>query len=95
MQTLPGNVSAYKRTPEFTQETVPVGLLSAHQTKKGTWGLIVVLEGNLEYRILEPELETVSLNKNLAGVVEPTILHEVQPQGEVRFYVEFYRETPA
>lgn len=93
MKTLPNNVSAYKRTPEFTHDTVPAGLLSAHQTKQGAWGLIVVLEGKLEYRILEPETETVQLSESLPGVVEPTILHEVEPLGEVRFYVEFYREA--
>ena len=91
MKKLPPEVSAYKRTPEFTRETVPGGLLSAHQTKAGTWGLIVVLEGTLEYRILEPEPQTIQLTENLPGVVEPTILHEVEPRGEVRFYVEFYR----
>ena len=95
MKTLPADVSAYKRTPEFTQDTVPAGLLSAHQTKEGTWGLIVVLAGNLEYRILEPEPQTIHLTEKLPGVVEPTILHEVEPRGEVRFYVEFYRQVPA
>lgn len=95
MESLPDNVYAYKKTPEFNQDTVPAGLLSAHQTKEGTWGLIVVLEGKLEYRILEPEPETILLHKSLPGVVEPTILHEVEPVGEVRFYVEFYREADA
>ena len=95
MKSLPDNVSAYKRTPEFTQDTVPAGLLSAHRTREGAWGLIVVLEGQLEYRILEPEHEIVQLNESLPGVVEPTILHEVKPRGEVRFYVEFYREGRA
>ncbi|MGB0360105.1 MAG: DUF1971 domain-containing protein [Endozoicomonas sp.] len=91
MKQLPSYVSSYKMTPEFTSDTVPKGLLSAHQTKPGTWGLIVVLEGILEYRILEPQQEIVTLDRDTVGVVEPTILHEVQPQGNVRFYVEFYK----
>ena len=93
MKTLPPEVSQYKSTPEFTQDTVPDGLLNAHQTKAGTWGLIVVLSGRLEYRILEPDMETIELSEALRGVVEPTILHEVEPLGEVRFYVEFYKAT--
>ena len=95
MKDLPDNVVSYKRTPEFSEDTVPKGLLNAHQTKAGTWGKIVVLEGVLRYRILEPETETetevTDLSPDLHGVVEPTVLHDVEPLGIVRFYVEFYR----
>ena len=91
MKDMPPDVSQYKSTPEFDQDTVPQGLLNAHQTKEGTWGLIVVLEGELQYRILEPEVEDILLNSERPGVVEPTVLHEVKPRGEVRFRVDFYR----
>ena len=91
MKELPIDVSSYKSTPEFTEETVPKGLLKAHQTKQGTWGKIVILEGRLRYRILEPKIEDVELSFEKYGVVEPEILHEVEPLGNVRFYVEFYR----
>ncbi len=91
MKHLPSEVTSYKKTPEFTNETVPKGLLKAHQTKEGTWGKIVILQGLLRYRILEPEIEEVDLSPDKYGVVEPTVLHEIEPLGEVRFYVEFYR----
>lgn len=91
MKDLPVSVTSYKKTPEFTSETVPKGLLKAHQTKDGTWGKIVILEGKLRYRILEPEIEEIQLSPEKYGVVEPTILHEVEPLTQVRFYVEFYR----
>ncbi len=91
MKTLPEDVVSYKRTPEFSNGTVPKGLLKAHQTKAGTWGSIVVLKGTLRYRILEPELEVIDLTPVKYGVVEPTILHEVEPLDDVLFYVEFYR----
>ena len=90
MKLLPDNVVAYKRTPEFTEETVPSGLLHSHQTKASVWGKIVVLEGQLRYSISEPE-EVILLDQNVYGVVEPAVLHEVKPLGKVRFYVEFYR----
>jgi len=92
MKELPVSASSYKSTPEFTEESVPAGLLKAHQTKEGTWGKIHVSEGELLYRILEPELEEVLLSNETFGVVEPTILHEVEPKGKVRFHVEFFRE---
>ena len=50
-----------------------------------------MVSGNLLYRILEPNVEEVHLSPEQHGVVEPTVLHEVQPLGEVEFYVEFYR----
>ena len=85
-------MESYKRTPEFDENSVPAGLLKAHQTKEGTWGKIVVLSGRLMYRILEPTLEEIELSSEVHGVVEPTVLHEVAPIGSVKFYVEFYRE---
>lgn len=91
MKTLPDHVKPYQQTPEFTEETVPAGLLRAHQTKEGVWGRIVILEGRLQYTINEPVEEVVILDNNNHGVVEPTIMHEVKPLGAVRFYVEFYR----
>ncbi len=91
MKEIPSNVSAYKRTPEFTETSVPEGLLKDHNTKVGVWGKIVVQEGVLEYTITEPEIEVVVLSSDKFGVVEPMIKHNVKPQGQVRFYVEFYR----
>ncbi len=91
MKDLPDSVTSYNKSPEFTEETVPAGLLKAHQTKEGTWGKINVSEGYLRYRILEPELEEVLLSKEVYGVVEPTVLHEVEPEGKVRFHVEFFK----
>ena len=92
--TLPANVRPYRRTPEFTEATVPQALLKAHTTKEGAWALIHVLEGRLAYRIEDPRRsasETVLTARTPPGVVEPTILHAVEPLGPVRFYVEFHR----
>jgi tellurite resistance-related uncharacterized protein len=91
---LPPDVRPYQRTPNFTETTVPVGLRRAHDTKPGVWGLIHVLEGRLAYRVTDPRRpasETVLTPEIGPGVVEPTILHEVEPLGRVRFYVEFHR----
>lgn len=91
MKNLPSHVEPYKRTPEFTETTVPSGLLNEHQTKESVWGKIVVLEGQLQYTISEPTPEVILLDENKHGVVEPTIRHTVKPLGKVRFYVEFHR----
>ena len=95
---LPPNLSPYRRTAEFTEATVPAGLLRAHTTKAGAWGLIHVLEGRLAYRITDPRRtpsETILTAGGKPGLVEPTLLHEVEPLGPVRFYVEFLQASAA
>lgn len=92
MKSLPANAVAYKRTAEFTETTVPAGLLRSHTTKAGTWGRIHVVAGRLRYRILEPAVEEIDLTPEREGVVEPEVPHEVEPLGTVRFFVEFLRE---
>ena len=90
---LPDGLVSYRRTPEFTEATVPSGLKRAHSTKDGVWGLIHVLEGELRYRILDErrgQTEYLLAPGLPPGVVEPTILHEVEPVGAVRFQVEFF-----
>jgi tellurite resistance-related uncharacterized protein len=91
---LPASLVPYRRTPEFTALTVPKGLLQAHSTRPGVWGLIHVVEGALTYRVVDvtrsPGERRLTADVP-PGVVEPGILHEVQPEGAVRFYVEFHR----
>jgi tellurite resistance-related uncharacterized protein len=91
---LPPGLAPYRRTDLFTEATVPPGLLKAHSTKDGVWGLIHVEAGRLAYRIRDPgraPSETILTAEGPPGVVEPTILHEVEPLGPVRFFVEFHR----
>lgn len=94
MKSLPNDVRSYKRTPEFTEATVPVGLVRRHDTKAGVWARIRVLEGRLTYRILEPEIEEHVLEPGRDGIVEPGIHHQVETTGPVRFFVEFLRARP-
>ena len=89
MKTLPPDVTAYKRTPLFTQDSVPQGLLHNHSTKEGVWGLIQVMEGRLEYTIGAEEEHI--LTPGQPGVVEPQVVHHVKPLAEVAFFVEFYK----
>lgn len=91
MKQLPSDVVPYKRTPIFDEQSVPKGLLNEHQTKESVWGKIVILDGKLQYTINEPEKESIILDPDNVGIVEPTIRHEVKPLGKVRFFVEFHK----
>jgi tellurite resistance-related uncharacterized protein len=93
---LPADVLPYRRTALFTETTVPAGLLREHTTRAGTWGLIHVEEGQLRYRVTDPrrtasERLLTSDKAEEAGLIEPTILHCVQPIGTVKFFVEFHK----
>ena len=92
---IPDGLEPYKRTATFTEATVPAGLLSDHSTKQGVWGLIEVEEGKLRYLVTDARRdrsERTLTPDSEAGVVEPTILHRVEPLGAVRFHVQFLRK---
>jgi tellurite resistance-related uncharacterized protein len=91
MKHLPAHVAHYKTTPEFNQDTVPMGLQRKHTTAAEVWGRIVVHEGSLRYVIEEPELEEHLLVPGTPGIVAPQVAHHVVIAGPVRFCVEFHR----
>lgn len=66
----------------------------SHNTKKGVWGRLVLLEGCLEYRILEPQPITYVANAGDSVVIEPQRYHEVKPRGShVRLFIEFHKRA--
>ncbi len=89
MKELPNNITALRSTTIFTEKTIPAALLKDHSTAAGTWGLIQVKKGKLEYTIGKDEIYILEPGKN--GVVEPTVVHHVKPLGEVEFKVQFYK----
>lgn len=93
MKTFPEGLTHVRSTRVFDEHTVPAGLLKRHTTRADTWARVVVSEGAVTYRILEPEVEEVRLDPNTVGVVEPAVPHELERIGPVRFVVEFWRAT--
>ena len=90
MAGLPPDIEAYRRTPEFTADTVPAGLLRDHATKAGVWGVIHVLAGEVAY-VVRDDSHPQLLSPQNPGIVEPEVPHRVSPSPDARFYVEFYR----
>mmetsp|Transcript_32233 Transcript_32233/g.46979 ORF Transcript_32233/g.46979 Transcript_32233/m.46979 type:complete len:164 (+) Transcript_32233:91-582(+) len=98
MPTLPSNVVKYSQVPAdskppFTSTKIPRGLLKDHSTKEGTWGVIDVRKGTLEYTIMEPSVQVFELKApTRAGIIQPTVLHHVKAlTDDLEFVVEFYR----
>ena len=94
---LPSNVVKYSTVPKdkfFTIDTIPAGLLKEHSTKEGTWGVIRVHQGKLEYKILEPEqcVHILDAASDNIGIIEPTMQHQTKGlTDDLKFVVEFYR----
>jgi tellurite resistance-related uncharacterized protein len=86
---LPPSLAAYRRTPVFTEATLPAGLRHRHQTKPGVWALITVLEGRLRLRRLASGAES-DLGPTAPAAIAPEEPHEVEPLGPVRFFIEFH-----
>ncbi|PBN42922.1 DUF1971 domain-containing protein [Sphingobium sp. D43FB] len=83
----------YRSTPIFDENTLPDALRNRHQTKEGVWGLIRVLEGELNLTYVEPHSEKV-LTPGSPGLVAPQQIHFVTALGPLRMQVDFYNEPP-
>lgn len=89
---MPDGLVAYKRTPEFDEATIPDGLRKNHATKAGVWGVIHVVSGRLRYRIDGLDGRELLLDPETRGIVVPEVPHHVDPDGPVRFFVEFHHK---
>ena len=79
-----------RTTPEFTADSVPKGLLAAHQVAEGVWGRLLVLEGVVEF-VVEATGESREVGADEHQVIEPAMPHHVVPDASARFLVEFWR----
>lgn len=90
--TLPDNAQPYKRTPVFTETTLPARFLHSHSTKPGAWAVIHVEQGRLLYSVPSQGHEE-ELSPDVPGIIEPEVEHTVKPLGVAAFFVEFWREV--
>ena len=91
MKALPDGLVAYKKTPVFTEATIPPGLTKEHCTKAGVWGVIHVLSGRLRYQVPAAGID-LELSPDRSGLIEPEARHSVAvAAGPLRFTIEFYR----
>ena len=86
-------ITPYRSTPIFDQDTLPAALRRRHDTKEGVWGVIRVLEGELRLTLLEPPSEHV-LTPDNPGLVLPKQPHFVTPTGPMKMQVDFFDQLP-
>ena len=87
----PDGLAAYRRTPEFDETTIPSGLGSEHATKRGVWARIHVVSGTLRYRVGAPIHQSFRIEPGSSAIIVPEVRHRVEPEGPVRFFIEFSR----
>lgn len=90
---LPDDTVLVRTTDEFSQETVPSGLLRDHKVADGVWGRLVVRSGSLGFVFQDSADNAVELTAGDSIVIPPGRLHHVVPHGPVRFVVEFHRPS--
>ncbi len=79
-----------RSTREFTAETVPAGLLSAHQVATDVWGVLRVFAGTVTFVAEEEGFSTV-VEAGQTQAIKPDWPHHVEPDADARFIVEFHR----
>lgn len=82
----------YKTTPVFDEASLPPALRNEHRTKRGVWGLLRVLEGqvHLVFEGGEPLLVT----PEHPAMIPPEVAHHVETIGPMRMQVEFHHAPP-
>lgn len=94
MTSAPPGAIRYKRTPTFTEATLPDALKRDHNTKSGVWAVIHVESGALRYRQDAPPVD-VTLRPGETLACPPGVVHRVQPMPAVAFHIAFWREGDA
>jgi tellurite resistance-related uncharacterized protein len=92
---LPDDLVLVRTTPEFTDRSVPAGLLRAHRVADGTWGRILVRKGSVRFVFEEPPTEgepctSHDLSAGDSLVIPPRTAHRVEPAEGSQFVVEFH-----
>ena len=87
---LPPDLIKYAESREFSATDTPQKLLSSHRTKVGTWGLLCVIAGVVDYVVGD---RCYAVRAGETVVIEPDVEHFVRPSSNARFKVEFYRAS--
>jgi hemoglobin len=88
---LPAGLVRYGESPVFTPENLPEKLKTSHTTKAGTWGLLRVHTGIVQYFVDVPPHARAVVSAGKTVVIEPEVPHHVEFALAGSFQVEFWR----
>lgn len=92
---LPDGLEYVRTTPVFDNDTVPKGLLRAHQVAENVWGRLVVHTGTVVYVFEDRPEEPRVVRAGEHQVIPPKERHHIELDGPATFAVEFYRRPEA
>ncbi|TXJ08030.1 MAG: SAM-dependent methyltransferase TehB [Acinetobacter sp.] len=91
------NLICYKQMPIWTQQTIPTGFLRQHNTKVGTWAKLTILNGTVDFAMLNEAGDTLSEHTFSAlqqpPFIPPQAWHKiVSSSADVECQLSFYCE---
>ncbi len=88
---LPAGLRVVRASEVWDERTMPAGLRRSHRVAAGVWGRLQVRHGRLRFRAhTHPALDVV-VEAGAAQAIPPEVEHQVEPDGEVSFLIEFLR----
>lgn len=94
--TLPPNAESYRTLGPWTEAEIPAGLKGQHQLKAGSWAVIKILSGKIDFAWDDDRAESaITLETGMELTVPPLVLHHLVVTGHVEVALSFYREGPA
>lgn len=84
----------YATSPVFDEQSLPDALRKEHRTKDGTWGLLRVLEGEVDLVFLNPHRDQ-RVTPDDPAPIPPQSPHYVKLLGPMKMQVEFHRSDPS
>ena len=91
---LPEGLQIVRATATWAEGSMPAALRRAHRVASGRWGRLRVEEGQVRFRAATTPPFDVLIGPGGAQPIPPGVDHDVEPQGPVRFFVEFLEKPP-
>lgn len=86
---LPDGLDVVRTTKVWDESSMPAALRRAHRVAAGVWGRLHVQEGRIRFRArTSPPLDVI-VEAGGSQPIPPETDHDVEPEGHVRFFVEF------
>lgn len=91
---VPADAECYRTLGPWTQDAIPAGLQGQHQLKAGSWAVIKILSGTIDFAWDDARAEpAMTLETGMELAVPPLLLHHLIVTGPVEIKLSFYRET--
>jgi tellurite resistance-related uncharacterized protein len=93
---LPPNVVYHRSLGPWNADEIPAGLKGQHQLKSGSWAIIKILSGKIDFAWDDNETSPcITLETGMELTVPPLVLHHLVLNGPVVVSLSFFREGSA